>query len=249
LIINGRNANYDDCPAIGIKPMVIVPQPIYSDNAEVSFSGRHQNYCVCFIDMMNSTTITATLSDIKLRRYYATFLNSMATIIRNFGGKIIKNAGDCLIYYFPATSDTSDTHAFGDALECCMTMTGAHGTINAALKEEKLPPLNYRISADYGAVEIAHSTASNNDDLFGTTMNVCAKINSKAAANSVVMGADLRQILQSLSFNKDYQFKEIGVYQIGNKQKYSIFSIARREKRNILNPFKRTSHSLQEPHQ
>ena len=29
----------------------------------------------------------------------------MASIIKQYNGKVIKNAGDCLIYYFPKTVD------------------------------------------------------------------------------------------------------------------------------------------------
>lgn len=31
-------------------------------------------------------------------QYYGFFLNAMATIARNFDARIIKNAGDCLIF-------------------------------------------------------------------------------------------------------------------------------------------------------
>ena len=37
----------------------------------------------------------------------------------------------------------------------------------------------YRISADYGRTQIAKSKASLNDDLFGTTVNLCAKKTKK----------------------------------------------------------------------
>ena len=49
---------------------------------------------------MDSTKIASQLKENKLFKYYALFLNATATIARNFGAKIIKNAGDCLIYYF-----------------------------------------------------------------------------------------------------------------------------------------------------
>jgi hypothetical protein len=38
----------------------------------------------------------------------------MATIARNYGAKIIKNVGDCLISCYPGTADTSDKSAFND---------------------------------------------------------------------------------------------------------------------------------------
>jgi len=47
---------------------------------EILFSGRRENYCICYIDMMNSTQISSTLDDLRLSKYYSIFLNSMATI-------------------------------------------------------------------------------------------------------------------------------------------------------------------------
>ena len=46
----------------------------------------------------------------------------MATIVRNFEGKVIKNVGDSVIYYFPNTCDSSNECAFRNVLDCCLTM-------------------------------------------------------------------------------------------------------------------------------
>jgi class 3 adenylate cyclase len=235
-----------------------------SDN-EISFSGKQRNYCVCYIDMVNSTKMTSTIDSAeKISRYYEIFLNSMATIVRNFGAKIIKNAGDALIYYFPETSNLSNASAFIDILECNITMISAHAIINAKLYNEQLPPLNYRISADYGRVELAKSLSSQSDDLFGSIMNLCAKINIKAPINGLIIGSNLYQVLSSFNINK-YIFNNIGryparftstttVHHDDHKKQdssdydqaedsYSLYSVSTKEKRKILNPFKRVSSS------
>jgi hypothetical protein len=74
-------------------------------------------------------------------------------------------------------------------MECGITMIAARDIINAKLKEEgELPSMYYKISADYGRVEVARSLSSpDTDDLFGSNMNVCAKINSMASANGMVI--------------------------------------------------------------
>jgi class 3 adenylate cyclase len=66
-------------------------------------------------------------------------------------------------------------------------MISAHRSIKARSLEEKLPSLNYRISADYGEVEFARMQSSKTDDLFGAAMNKCAKINSKASPKGIVI--------------------------------------------------------------
>jgi len=204
---------------------------------EISFSGKRQKFCICFIDMMNSTKISAELTDTGISKYYTIFLNAMATIAKNHGAKIVKNAGDCLIYYFPNTSESSNLLAFKDVIECGITMILAHRTINAKLHEERLPSLDYRISADYGIVQVARSRSLQGDDLFGSTVNVCAKINSKAPANGMVIGNNLYQITKAFD---DYVYKEVEGYGIGSYQKYSVYSITSKNKRTMLNPFKRT---------
>lgn len=237
---------YNDFPIVGsTAPADSLFQTSLSDTTdEVSFSGQRENYCVCFIDMINSTSTTSNLNYAEVSKYYSIFLNAMAIIARNFGAKIIKNAGDCLIYYFPRTCDFNDRTAFSDVLDCCSTMIEAHRFINAKLNHERLPPLNYRISADYGMLEIARSVTSTSDDLFGSSMNRCAKINSKAEANGMVIGNDLYKVTNSFSsFESEYEFEEVWRFTFGEAKEYPIYSVRNRQKRIILNPFKRQGSS------
>jgi class 3 adenylate cyclase/ActR/RegA family two-component response regulator len=187
---------------------------------------RSQDCCVCFVDIVDSTRITSTInSPEKVRKYYGIFLNTMAAIARNFGAKIIKNVGDCLIFYFPYSSSEK---SIGDVMECCITMIEAHDPINDKLREEALPLLSYRISADYGNVEVARSNSSLSDDLFGQTMNTCAKINSLAPPNGLVIGNGLYDLVQSAplfsSLRTYYHFEAIG-----RSEEYPVFSLRRND--------------------
>jgi class 3 adenylate cyclase len=102
---------------------------VYQED-EISFV-RAQDRCVCFVDIVDSTRITSSINNPeKVRKYYEIFLNTMATIARNFGAKIIKNVGDCLILCYPRTSDTSNKSTFNDVLECCITMIEAMRTFS-----------------------------------------------------------------------------------------------------------------------
>src|SRR5688572_8421695 len=76
--------------------------------SEISFSGKVQNCCVCFIDMIGSTRISSELSPAQLSSYYEIFLNAIALIAKNFGARIVKNAGDALIFYFEEASDPAN---------------------------------------------------------------------------------------------------------------------------------------------
>ncbi len=197
-----------------------------SEEEEVSFSGESQNYCVCFVSMVDHDNGIAKIISAaeKIRRYYFTFVNTMTIIAKNFSGKIVKNTQNGLIIYFPETSEPTNKSAFKDVIECGITRIAANNTINAKLKEEGLPPLYYRISADYGTVQVARSNSSQSDDLFGSIMNICAKINSKAPPNGMVIGGDLYQIIRAFSLKEDYDFKEVVGYSIGGFT-YPVYSV------------------------
>ncbi|HZA47361.1 MAG TPA: response regulator [Nitrososphaera sp.] len=187
------------------------------------------NCCVCFVDMVDSTKATAEMvsNRQKVGQYYSIFINTMAILAKNYGAKIVKNAGDALIFYFPDSSDPANEAAFKDILECFTTMILARDIINTKLHSENLPSVSYRISADYGRVEVATSTSSKGgEDLFGSTMNTCAKINSMAEPNGIVIGGDLYQIIKSFSFVNGYEFRELEGYSTGFGNSYPLYAAA-----------------------
>jgi two-component system, OmpR family, response regulator ChvI len=203
---------------------------------EISFSGEVQNYCVCFIDIIGSTKISADLTPSQLSRYYELFLNAIALIARNFRAKVVKNAGDALIFYFDDTSDPNNVMKFKNVLDCGLTMGMASNALNAKMLSEKLPPIKYRISADYGEVSVARSLSSQSEDLFGSAMNISAKINSKARPNGLVIGENLFEIVKAL---EEYTFVPSNETLIGVKGEYRVYHVDQKEKKGIINPFDR----------
>lgn len=212
---------------------------------EIYFADQSNGYyCVCIVDVVNSSQITAKIADgNKIKKYYEIFLNAMAALAKNFGAKVIKNVGDALLFYFPDTSDTENMIAFKEVLECCTAIIAAHEFINIRLEAEALPPVSYRISADYGRVEVATTVTSGTEDLFGPTVNMCAKINSQAEPNGIVIGGDLHEMVKRFSF-KDYSFEKVGKKQpIGMRYSYPVYSVVRKDevpaRDSALNVFKR----------
>ncbi len=231
---NDDQFRFVEFPQIGLSSKARISWDVTSK--EISFSGEVQNYCVCFIDIIGSTRISSDLTPTQLSRYYEVFLNAIALIARNFGAKIVKNAGDALIFYFSDTSNPNNVLKFKNVLDCCLTMGMASNTLNAKMLSEKLPPIKYRISADYGQVSIARSVSSQSEDLFGSAMNICAKINSKARPNGLVIGETLFEIVKRLV---EYTFIPTNERLIGIKGEYRIYHVDQKEKKNIVNPFDR----------
>src|SRR5918911_410693 len=205
----------------------------------MQFTGNSFKCCICFIDVVDSTRITIVeIADTeKIKRFYSIFINTMAAIARNFGANIVKNTGDSLIYYFPQTVDSpNNISAFKNVFECGLTMISINPIVNAKLQKEDndgLPDLSYRISADYGRVEVATSLTSATEDLFGPTVNLCAKINSKAEPNGMVIGDNLYQITRDLC-DYDYNFTKIDEYPIDDNpaNQYSVYSITSKDEKS-----------------
>jgi HAMP domain-containing protein len=171
----------------------------------LQFSDYSENYCVCMVDIINSTKITSTLSESQTSEFYQTFLNSIAKIIRKFDGIVVKNIGDALLFYFPVIH-SEQKFTLNKCLECCMTIIESHDYISNQLKQQKLPVFDYRISATYGIVRIAKTSTSSVNDIFGTTVNKCAKINRYAPPNGFVIGEDFYKNAKTID---EFVFDEI----------------------------------------
>jgi CheY-like chemotaxis protein len=103
----------------------------------------------------------------------------------------------------------SNESALQDVIECGLAMIKSNSALNSKLYENGLPTISYRISANYGRVELATSTNSYNVDLFGPTVNICSKINHLALPNQMVIYKDLYDVLEVTSFFKEYKFNKI----------------------------------------
>jgi len=188
----------------------------------VAFSTESQNYCVGMVDMVNSTKMAAMLGNSRIAGYYQIFLNSMSKILTGYRGAVIKNVGDCLLYYFPDSN--SYRYDFQDTLECSLAMIEAHDAICEKLKERNLPVVNYRISMDYGTIIKMSSNDSPRIDMIGPPINMCSKINRYAHKNGIVFGGDTFEVVKKL---KGYNIKQIADYSVGFKNSYPIYSLAR----------------------
>lgn len=187
----------------------------------VEFSDKSQSYCVGCVDIVNSTIISARLSSPKLSEYYEIFLNSMSKIIGSFKGKVIKNVGDCLLYYFPICTD-SISDGLTNCLDCGMMMLDARPIICQILTSRKLPDLSYRISADFGSVLIMNTTESSSIDLIGPPVNMCTKINHCASNNEFVIGGDFYEVARKFS---TYKLLQANSCNIGFKQSYPVYKV------------------------
>lgn len=200
---------------------------------QISFINCSNDYCVCFIDIVDSTINTNKIIESeRIRDYYSLFLNTMSSIIKSYQGRVIKNSGDSLLYYFPNTDEINDELAFQNVFECGLSMIAINANLNLALKRYNLPSISYRISANYGRVELAISSNSNDVDLFGPAVNICSKINQLAKSNQMVIHSNLHEIVKRQIFYKDYVFKSLVKEKENTIIIPEIYSICRTEDKN-----------------
>ena len=191
----------------------------------LQFSDYSENYCVCMVDIMSSTKITSKLSDTQTSEFYKIFLNSIAIIVRKFDGIVVKNIGDALLFYFPVIH-SGEKSILKKCLDCCLTIGESHDDIVAQLKQEKLPVFNYRISATYGVVRIAKTSTSSVNDIFGTTVNRCAKINRAAPPNGLIIGRDFYNNAKTI---ENFAFEKVESHVVSAEHGYEGYIVSRKK--------------------
>jgi CheY-like chemotaxis protein len=204
---------------------------------DVRFSGESIKSCVGFIDLVDSTKNIATMDNLEsIRIYYSTFINSISKIVKSYGGKVLKNIGDCILFYFPKTSDVNDGNSFQKAIECCFNTLDERYKINDELARQQLPPFNFRMSLDYGVLDLALVGDYSQTDLFGSTLNLCSKIISSSLSipNEIIIGDNLYRFLKSFPTGtavaaavNNYYFINNGEYKITETNRYPTYNIKR----------------------
>jgi CheY-like chemotaxis protein len=197
----------------------------------IRFSGDSIKGCVGFIDLVDSTKNTITMEGLEyLRKYYSTFINSISEYVKSYSGRVVKNIGDCLLFYFPKTTDVNNIVVFREVIECAFKILDERYSINQDLSKQDLPLFNYRITIDYGVIDLALVGDYSQIDLFGTTINLCSKINtSSSIPNEIIIGDNFYRILKSFpTMLNNYNFINHISYEISESNRYSLYNIKRK---------------------
>ncbi len=185
----------------------------------LKFFGKSQDCAVYLVNVINSTKLTAQIPESKLNMFNSTFLYGMADVVKEHKGKIVKSIEDALLFYF----DESDDDYMRNVLKCGLGMIEKRDVINDALHEKNIPSINYRMSSDFGKVMIGYSAASAAEDIFGSVVNMCSKINPLANSNGMVIGNDFHMIIKS---SQDFKFSRIKKKSsAGMISKYPVYEV------------------------
>jgi len=117
-----------------------------------------------------------------------------------------------LLFYFPDTIEKSHKNAdqkfFENTIKCGFALIEYHSIINKKMSKLGLPKLDYKISFSYGKFRVANISTSTVDDIFGSTVNICAKINSLCPPNSIIVTQKLHDAIDSFDWLKSEKLCE-----------------------------------------
>ena len=218
-------------------------------NKSIKFTDDSLKCCVCFIEFESSVNNIAIADDSSnIREYYSTVINSLSQIIKRYNGKIVKSLGDRLLCYFLNFSDLNNEKAFEDVIECGLEILEKREAINKELLKDDLPSVErYKISLDYGVVDLALAGDNYQLDIFGSAVNICSKISSSLAPkNEIIIGNNFYRILKSFSNIMDnYNFINNGEFKVTENIGYPTYNI-KRSNTLLQNDDTNNNHSLME---
>ena len=220
-------------------------------NKSVKFTDDSIKCCVCFIEFESTIHNIAIADDSSnIREYYTTVINSLSEIIKRYNGKIVKSLGDRLLCYFLNFSDLNNEKAFEDVFECGLEILEKREDMNKELlKNNNLPPVErYKISIDYGIIDLALAGDNYQLDIFGSAVNICSKINSSsslAPKNEIIIGNNFYRILKSFpNILNNYNFVNKGELKVTENIGYPTYIIERRNNTLLQNDDTNSTHSI-----
>jgi CheY-like chemotaxis protein len=212
-------------------------------NKSIKFSDDSIKCCVCFIEFESAAVNNIAMSEdsSQIREYYSIIINSLSQIIKRNNGKIVKSLGDRLLCYFLNFTDINNEKAFEEVIECGLEILEKREDINKELlMKNELPSIeSYKISIDYGVVDLALAGDNYQVDIFGSTVNLCSKINSSPSLdskNEIIIGNSFYRILKSFpNILTKYNFINNGEFKVTENIAYPTYSIKRKNNTLLQN--------------
>jgi class 3 adenylate cyclase len=162
---------------------------------------------VLFTDVQGSTALTQRLGDAKARELLRQHERIVREALKSHGGSEVKALGDGFM-----TSFSSATKG----LECAIAMQRTFAEHNDSAEE----PIRVRIGLNAG------EPIAEGDDLYGTAVNLAARIAAKAEGGEILASEAVRQIVAG----KKFPFSDLGETTLrGFEDRVHIYQVSWRE--------------------
>jgi class 3 adenylate cyclase len=144
-------------------------------------------HTILFTDVEGSTSLTERLGDVTAREVLRQHEHTVREALTSHGGAEVKTTGDGFMATFPSATR---------ALECAIAMQRAFAQHNESAGE----PIRVRVGLNAG------EPIAEERDLFGTAVNLAARICGHAEAGQILASDVLRQLVAG----KDFLFADRG---------------------------------------
>jgi class 3 adenylate cyclase len=147
---------------------------------------------VLFTDVEGSTALTDRLGDARARELLREHERTTREVLKAHGGSEVKTMGDGFMASFGSATK---------ALDCATAMQHAFASRNESADE----PIRVRIGLNAGE-PIAEDDPDGRSDLFGTAVNLAARICSRAQGGEILVSEAVRHIVAG----KGFLFSDLG---------------------------------------
>jgi len=173
------------------------------------------NCVVMFADVAGSTAMYENMGDDLARERISKALNMLISISRRHNGKLVKTIGDEILVYF----NDVDMAVF------------AAKAIQETMEDDRSPEtigVSIRIGMQYG------STILENDDVFGDTVNVAARIASMAKARQILCTQEIAFMVKNAELSNNMRpYDRLRVK--GRNEHLDVYLFAWEEEEDLTN--------------
>ncbi len=167
---------------------------------------------ILFTDVEGSTALTERLGDARARDLLREHEGIVRTALKAHSGSEVKTLGDGFMASFSSATK---------ALECAIAIQGAFAERNESAAE----PIKVRIGLNAGE-PIAEDDPDGRSDLFGTAVNLAARIAAQADGGEILVSEAVRQIVAG----KKFPFSDRGETELrGFEDRVRIYQVSWRE--------------------
>lgn len=179
------------------KPKTVVDpdkasDPKHYDETTGAEEGSHKFVAVLFTDIVNSTQQLSAKGDDWLMNVVRAHNDIIREAIGKHGGREIKHTGDGIMASFPAVASSV---AAGFAMQ-----------IGVRRFSKAMPSFAFELCVGISAGEPIHESG----DLFGTPVNLAARVLSKAKPNDIAVS----NIVRDMCRGKSFAFEELGRFDL-----------------------------------
>jgi class 3 adenylate cyclase/predicted ATPase len=158
---------------------------------------------VMFSDLVGSTQLSEKLDPEDLQKLIDAYRGECSTAIRRYGGEVARYFGDGVmaIFGFPRAHEDDAARAIHTALEIVSGVTKISGPVT----------LNCRVGVCSGAVVVGEigNSGTWSMDAVGETPNIAARLQTLAAANTVIISESTRRLVSAA-----FDFQDLGLQEL-----------------------------------